>query len=539
MKLKNEISPKIISVIFGIFVLLFALGFYVVAWEEPTSVPPTGNVYAPLNTGDSAQYKIGRLQIGNSDAAWMNDSITGFTEPVISNDGFVFVPGYTGAENSDLRLYMLDNFAERFSIWGDSCGGGDCGDLNNANLKHYFTGGGDAWHSSKMTAAEICLEGKGCKSDWSQITGSSYWTAGTGDNIYRIAGNVGIGTTNPTQKLTINGDIDMIKGQSSMIHSLGEISFDWTTGGSYDNPQYHGIQSKNETGGWSDNIRINSYNNLINTIDSNNNNGTSYFKIQHHSPTNGEDLFWVRSSDGNAYLKGNVGIGTASPDNKLEVRNGAIEIEYDNQDSKLRFHDPSNAWYSMGIDVSDSRKFKINYGGNVGDSSHFTMTTSGNVGIGTASPGEKLSVNGTLDMMNHKIKNVTEIDPVFGIYGKKYTSYMTDMVGQKIEVVGEAELEGDELVIDFELEKEGSDLWLFWQTSDRETIIPFVSVQSDAEIYAYIDGSEFIIRLRDGDENAKFSYRLIGTRLDHADDTDNLYDDQSVEYFIDIDELRK
>ena len=88
-------------------------------------------------------------------------------------------------------------------------------------------------------------------------------------------------------------------------------------------------------------------------------------------------------------------------------------------------------------------------------------------------------------------------------------------------------------------ETEGSNLWLFWQTAYRESIIPFVSVQDNALIYAYIDGSKFIIKLTQGQENAKFSYRLIATRLDHAEDKDNLYDDQSVEYFIDIDSLRK
>jgi len=235
---------------------------------------------------------------------------------------------------------------------------------------------------------------------------------------------------------------------------------------------------------------------------------------------------------------GNVGIGTVSPDNKLEV-NGSIEIQVDDADNKLRFHDPGNYWYSMGIDRSDSGKFKINYGENVGDNAHFIMMSSGNVGIGVTDPGYTLTVGGDLDMRDNKIRNVREIDPVFGIQGKKYVSYLPDMIHQKIEVVGQAVLDGNELVIDFELEEEGSDLWLFWQASARKTIIPFISPQSDAELYAYMEGSQFIIKLRSGEQNAKFSYRLIGTRLDHAHNTDNLYDDQNVEYFIDIDSLRK
>lgn len=96
---------------------------------------------------------------------------------------------------------------------------------------------------------------------------------------------------------------------------------------------------------------------------------------------------------GNMYVNGNTGLGTTSIDNRLEV-NGTLELQYDDQDSRLRFHDPSNAWYSMGIDVSDGRKFKLNYGGNVGDNAHFTMTTSGNVGIGASNPWAKLQVDG-------------------------------------------------------------------------------------------------------------------------------------------------
>lgn len=117
----------------------------------------------------------------------------------------------------------------------------------------------------------------------------------------------------------VGGDINMVKGLNTRIHRLGEISLDWTSGGTYDTPEYHGIQSKSEAGAWSDNIRINSYNDIINTLDANNNNATSYYKVQEHSTTDGTDLFWVRSADGYAYHKGKVGIGTTSPRSDVEL----------------------------------------------------------------------------------------------------------------------------------------------------------------------------------------------------------------------------
>lgn len=89
---------------------------------------------------------------------------------------------------------------------------------------------------------------------------------------------------------------------------------------------------------------------------------------------------WVQAS-------GNVGIGTSSPAQ-------AIEIYRDNADAGIRFHDPGDYHYAMGIDRSDAGKFKINYGAGIGDANHVTMTTGGNVGIGTNNPIGKLHVGG-------------------------------------------------------------------------------------------------------------------------------------------------
>lgn len=112
------------------------------------------------------------------------------------------------------------------------------------------------------------------------------------------------------QNLNMNGyDIDFIRGNSGQIRSLGTLSLDWTSG-SYDDSRYHGIESKNEAGNLNDDIRINSYDGIVNTLDANNNNGTSWFKIQHHTIGNGTDLFAVRSStgtvQGDLYLNGKL-----------------------------------------------------------------------------------------------------------------------------------------------------------------------------------------------------------------------------------------
>jgi hypothetical protein len=70
-------------------------------------------------------------------------------------------------------------------------------------------------------------------------------------------------------------------------------------------------------------------------------------------------------------------------------------INGDNADSWLTFHDFNDDWFSVGMDYSDGRKFKINRGGNLGDYNHFTLTLDGKVGIATNIPSYTLDVSGS------------------------------------------------------------------------------------------------------------------------------------------------
>jgi len=64
--MKKQISYKIVSLVFSVLVVCFAIAFYVIAWEEPTDSPPGGYIPAPLNTGVGGQSKEGGLLIHNS-----------------------------------------------------------------------------------------------------------------------------------------------------------------------------------------------------------------------------------------------------------------------------------------------------------------------------------------------------------------------------------------------------------------------------------------------------------------------------------------
>ena len=90
-------------------------------------------------------------------------------------------------------------------------------------------------------------------------------------------------------------DIDLIRGDTSRIHSVGEISFDWTAG-TNDAPTFHGLMSRNTAGNLSDSVSLNSFDDIILRLDSNNNNGTSIFHVKDGTTTGSgtaNDLFRV------------------------------------------------------------------------------------------------------------------------------------------------------------------------------------------------------------------------------------------------------
>ena len=66
--MQKQISSKIVAITFGVLVILFAVSFYIFAWQEPGSTPPTGNVDTPLNAGSTGQSKKGNLAL-NTDCS--------------------------------------------------------------------------------------------------------------------------------------------------------------------------------------------------------------------------------------------------------------------------------------------------------------------------------------------------------------------------------------------------------------------------------------------------------------------------------------
>ena len=184
-------------------------------------------------------------------------------------------------------------------------------------------------------------------------------------------GNLGIGTTAPTNKLHIQGSQATVY---SSTDSGGQASAGTT------------INNTNTSG------NTNNFSQLLFTVGTNNNSLSRIVAIR--SGSDASDLAFVgKSAAGVAeYMRiksgGNVGIGTTSPSEKLHVDDGDVIVK-NNSTNQYKWHYDSNqpVW-----SIGGGNYFTIKGGGN----RFVTLNSSGNFGIGTTSPSYKLDVNGVV-----------------------------------------------------------------------------------------------------------------------------------------------
>jgi hypothetical protein len=170
----------------------------------------------------------------------------------------------------------------------------------------------------------------------------------------KSSGNVGIGTTNPTHKLTVNAPNN-------------------TTAVGIDFPSAHFDFSANSTSGYTTSFHMDD---TATTIGSNS--AGRALKFQ----TNNTDRLYINGNTGN------VGIGTTSPDSKLEVDMN------DASGNRLGFiGDGSTTGSALWTNWTTGASYlDFRLGGITDTYTKMRITHSGNVGIGTTSPNSKLNI---------------------------------------------------------------------------------------------------------------------------------------------------
>lgn len=241
-----------------------------------------------------------------------------------------------------------------------------------------------------------------------------------GANFATSSGNVGIGTSAPTSKLTVNGDIQ--KNDSDGYLGFANRVADGGNYGLYYNSTSAMLQMFTNS---SAKLNILSNGNIgigttspvykldVNGTTSSTNFITpNYFQGTGTNPLlftfNGNQDIWSQGASGiirfidsgysnvnfsvnqsgNGYFRGNLGVGTTSPTSQLHIKsvNPVLRLEGSTTSGYLDFNDTR-----MNLHAGSGYMSLV-----AGTVERMRISADGNVGIGTTSPARKLEVNGSV-----------------------------------------------------------------------------------------------------------------------------------------------
>ncbi len=269
---------------------------------------------------------------------------------------------------------------------------------------------------------------------------TSYATLFGQTNTFPASGNTGIGTTTPSQKLTVSGNINIESSTLGRYLGFGTSSSDEynTIGSLYSSAAFtisHGLKPHSSQPKLVYSFPAMSRNAIM--IGGFSENGIKFYTKEVTAESVGDTF----NDNPRMIIKndGKVGIGTVQPASALHIRN---DLSGSQENWVLRLQNDNNEYSGMpttGILFASgdqhSEKAGIifrrtgSYGtGNmyilnnnladsspplISDNTVMTFVAGGNVGIGTLIPNEKLTVNGKIRAKEIKVENTNWPDFVF------------------------------------------------------------------------------------------------------------------------------
>ena len=221
--------------------------------------------------------------------------------------------------------------------------------------------------------------------------------AGTGEAIYAPSGVYSTGTNWLYGTMYLNGntvyDADSIQlnGRYSMwgrwntysgyILKIAYMTFDYNSNNGHET--YHSIASTDINGSYSDNVSLNSYNDITFRLDANNNNNNSYLRISNNSGGDGT-IAWIGYESGlnQNYFSGSMGISNSPRTDGYKLNmGGSIHLNGNSVDylGSLYFNNAGHIQPNSG-----------SYG-----SLQFTSTKNGWAGLYFSDTGATLMMNST------------------------------------------------------------------------------------------------------------------------------------------------
>lgn len=524
---------KTIVLAIGLLASAFLISYIALAWTGPGTSPPGGNVPPPINVGEKEQVKSGRMgigvdrvdgnyqltvgsrgikitNIGTQPSLYIEDQLGDSTPFLIDADGNVGI----GTREPKGKFHvvgaiplMSDDFDPSidFSQWSEIKYGYSLPNCKSVSGERalYFTGGQWWVPVSLRYAATKDLDVSSGGYIEFYIRGCQKQTIPEGREV--------------DLEYSTDGGMSWIKIATFSLDEYYEFTFfsiPIPSKAKTDSTRFRWVQKK-------------------------------YFSKKKPWKSNkwALDDVVIKSLGGRPPIifEANVGIDTINPEEKLDIENGEIQLSggygidwADNpwggggDDAWIRYIQRGSGGESgiLQIGISNDPDDTIAFWQNRGE----RMTIAdGKVGIGTTWPHSKLHVVGGLCVEDSytpckvpageiKVDKLTvdTIDPVYEINGKKYATYVSDFAGGiRVETGGILKLSSS-YTIDFDNLEEGSDLWLFWQVSNKEMndLVVILTPGFDGRVWYNKEENKLTIY---ANQPGEISYRLILPRKDYKD----------------------